>query len=48
MITFGSSIVCMDHINFERDVRLADNLGVDFFHVDAMDGNFCTKIWHLS
>ena len=43
MITFGSSIVCMDHINFERDVRLADNLGVDFFHVDAMDGNFVPR-----
>jgi ribulose-phosphate 3-epimerase len=39
MIAFGTSIVCMDHINFERDVKLADDLGIDFLHLDVMDGN---------
>jgi ribulose-phosphate 3-epimerase len=43
MITFGSSIVCMDHINFQRDVELVEELGVDFLHLDVMDGNFVPR-----
>ena len=37
-LTIGSSIICMDHINFERDVKLAEKIGVDYLHVDVMDG----------
>lgn len=36
--TIGSSIICMDHINFERDLKLAEELGVDYLHLDVMDG----------
>ena len=43
MITFGSSIVCMDHINFQRDVELVEKLDVDFLHLDIMDGNFVPR-----
>jgi len=43
MITFSSSIVCMDHINFQRDVELVEKLGVDFLHLDVMDGNFVPR-----
>jgi ribulose-phosphate 3-epimerase len=29
----------MDHLNLERDVRLCAELGVDYLHLDAMDGH---------
>ena len=35
---FGASVICMDHINLERDVLLCKEIGVDYLHLDAMDG----------
>ncbi len=43
-ITIGSSIITMDHLNFERDVKLAEELGVDFLHVDVMDSKLVPRI----
>ena len=43
MVTFGSSIICMDHLNFQRDVELAVSIGIDFLHLDVMDGNFVPR-----
>ncbi len=34
----GASIICMDPLNLERDVRGALVLGVDYLHFDVMDG----------
>jgi ribulose-phosphate 3-epimerase len=43
MISFFVSAITMDHINFEHDVRLVDELGVDGLHIDVMDGHFVPR-----
>tara|TARA_A100001011_G_C14242697_1_gene813986 strand:- start:623 stop:1330 length:708 start_codon:yes stop_codon:yes gene_type:complete len=43
MNNFLVSLITMDHINFERDIRLVDSLGVDGLHIDIMDGNFVPR-----
>jgi len=29
----------MDHLNFQRDIEIAEKLGIDRLHLDIMDGN---------
>ncbi len=43
MNNFLVSLITMDHINFERDIKLVDSLGVDGLHIDIMDGHFVPR-----
>lgn len=36
----GPSLMCTDLMNVERDIRELDAAGVDFYHIDIMDGSF--------
>ena len=40
MINIHPSILCADHGNLEQEIKDLDNAGVDYFHVDVMDGIF--------
>lgn len=40
MFEIGPSLMCADLGNLERDVRELDQAGVDFYHIDVMDGEF--------
>lgn len=41
----GASLACADQLNLERDINLLISSGIDFLHVDIMDGlyvnNYC-------
>ena len=32
--------MCADYLNFERDIRLLEQSGIDYLHFDVMDGHF--------
>ena len=38
------SILSADFANLERDVKELEQIGIDMFHIDVMDGNFVPKI----
>lgn len=39
-VRIAPSLICTDLCNLERDVRNLESAGVDFLHVDLLDGHF--------
>jgi ribulose-phosphate 3-epimerase len=40
MASLSPSIMCADLLNLEREIETLERAGVEFFHVDVMDGHF--------
>lgn len=40
MNQLGASLMCTNLMNVEKDVKELDQAGIDFYHIDVMDGNF--------
>lgn len=43
-IKISPSILSADFMNFERDIRMLEEAGTDFIHVDVMDGHFVPNL----
>ena len=41
--TFGASIICMDHLNLERELRFLEEIKIDRLHLDVMDGKYVPR-----
>jgi len=39
-VMVAPSMMCSDYANLEREIRVLEKVGVDYLHIDVMDGHF--------
>jgi ribulose-phosphate 3-epimerase len=40
----GASVICMNHLNYFNDIKICEDLGIDYFHIDVMDFDYVPRL----